>query len=41
MFAYRREWLQSEAVDAAQDVGEQISGYRDFDQQERDIATMR
>ena len=35
------EWLQSEAVDAAQDVGEQISGYRDFDQLKRDVATMR
>ncbi len=32
------DWLRSEPVDAAQDVGEQITGYRDFGQLECDVA---
>lgn len=34
------DWLRSELVNAAQDVGEQIAGYRDFGQLERHVATM-
>ncbi len=34
------DWLRSEPVDAAQDVGEQIAGYRDFGHLERDIAPL-